>query len=539
MATAGYDYVLSGDSWADPSHITYSIPADGVFWDHGVNNLNATFNAKFGAGVWERQFARALATWESVANISISPVADGNEDFDSLGRSQGDPRFGDIRLGGYAFNVSTTILAQTFFPPPNGSTAAGDFEANTSINFNIGSEYDLYSVALHEMGHALGLDHSLNPSNIMYAHYQGVRNGLSDGDVAGIQAIYGPRTRDSYQSQGLGLNFASSIDLSAGLARNPDVAIKGVSLPNIGSSEYYTFVVPANASKSLQITAAAANVSMLSPKLSLYDGSGNLVVQASNSAAWSDNVTVTASNVSPGQRYYVVVAGATGDYFDVGGYQLQVSLPGSISSNPVVSTSSNAPTSTNPSPTAQPIPITTAAEPDRYEPNNSFNQAVSLGRVSRINLDNLSIHSATDQDYFRFKPAQSGSYQIVAAGASISIFDARGRLIAGGNDQLILNVPKRITNYVVLVNSSSHSAIPDYSLSIASVHPARSLQTHRAARRVIKPRRAANPRAKPGFHIVKPVKHAVQPIPAVNVRKPAPLSNPSRQGYPPVRVSLL
>jgi hypothetical protein len=538
MATAGYDYVLSGDSWADPSHITYSIPADGIFWDHGINNLNATFDAKFGAGVWERIFARALATWQSVANIDISQVADGNEDFDSLGRAQGDPRFGDIRLGGYAYNVSTTILAQTFFPPPNGSTAAGDFEANTSINFNIGSEYDLYSVALHEMGHALGLDHALNPSNVMYAHYQGVRTGLSDGDIAGIQAIYGPRTPDSYQAQGLGLSFSSSIDLSAGLARNPNVEITGVSLPRIGSSEYYSFVVPANASQSLQITAVAANISMLSPKLSLYDGSGNLVARASNPSAWSDNITVTASNVVPGQRYYVVASGATGDYFDVGGYQLRVSLPGSIPSNPVVLTSPNNQGSTFPTPTVQPLAIRTAAAPDRYEPNNSFSQAASLGSVSQIDLDHLSLDSATDRDYFRFKPARPGAYRIVASGASISIFDARGRLIAGGHNQLTINVPKRITNYVVLVNSSSHSIIPDYTLSIAPAHPAK-FQTRHAARRVTIPKKVAKPHPKPSIHVVKPVKHAVRAIPAINIRRAVVHGNLIRQAHPKFGLSFL
>ena len=132
-----------GDSWPNPSHITYSIAPDGVFWDHGINNLNATFNAKFGtSGIWERQIALALATWESVANINIVPVADGPYDLNTLGLAQGDPRFGDIRFGGYAFPDTTITLAQTCFPPPNGSTAAGDVELNTSMNFNIGSTYD-------------------------------------------------------------------------------------------------------------------------------------------------------------------------------------------------------------------------------------------------------------------------------------------------------------------------------------------------------------------------------------------------------------
>src|SRR5690348_7680560 len=117
---AGYDYVLSGYSWQNPARITYSIAPDGVLWDHGTNVLNAAFNAKFGAsGTWERQLALALATWESVANINLVPVQDGPYDFNTLGNAQGDPRFGDIRFGGYAFANNTTTLADTYFPPPN------------------------------------------------------------------------------------------------------------------------------------------------------------------------------------------------------------------------------------------------------------------------------------------------------------------------------------------------------------------------------------------------------------------------------------
>src|SRR4051794_8817552 len=72
LSNSGYDYALSGFRWSDPSHITYSIAADGVDWVRGVNALNATFNAEFGDGVWQRAIARALATWESVANINIT-----------------------------------------------------------------------------------------------------------------------------------------------------------------------------------------------------------------------------------------------------------------------------------------------------------------------------------------------------------------------------------------------------------------------------------------------------------------------------------
>ena len=235
----------------------------------------------------------ALATWESVANINIVPVADGLYPLNTLGLSQGDPRFGDIRFGGYAFLDTTITLAQTYFPPPQGSTEAGDVELNTSMNFNIGSTYDLYSVVLHETGHSLGLDEAPNPAEVMATDYGGVRDGLQPGDIAGIQAIYGARTLDGYQSQGIGIGPGDPIELSSNLAATNQTVISEVSLSSIGSTEYYSFVAPSYTKGTLQVTAAAGNISMLSPQVSIYNSSGTLLARASNPSAWSDNVTAT------------------------------------------------------------------------------------------------------------------------------------------------------------------------------------------------------------------------------------------------------
>src|SRR5208283_3198345 len=100
---------------------------------------------------------------------------------------------------------------------------------------------------------------------------------------------------------------------------------------------------------------AAGNISMLSPQLSVYNASGTLLAHASNPSAWSDNVTASIPAVVPGQRYYMAVTGDTGTYFDVGAYQLDVSLPqSSPSKSPAPAPPPVAP---KPTPTPQPPPI--------------------------------------------------------------------------------------------------------------------------------------------------------------------------------------
>jgi hypothetical protein len=72
-------------------------------------------------------------------------------------------------------------------------------EADMALNYkfawssgctNVSGRYDVESVFLHENGHVAGLDHTNDPSTVMYPSYQGARCALGAGDAAGIAALY-------------------------------------------------------------------------------------------------------------------------------------------------------------------------------------------------------------------------------------------------------------------------------------------------------------------------------------------------------------
>jgi hypothetical protein len=96
-----------------------------------------------------------------------------------------------------AFDGQNGVLAHGFFPPPNLDAFAGDIHFDDSEDWTLDTRnnsnhpIDLMTVAAHEIGHALGLNHTTVANSLMNATYTGSHRFLGQDDINGIRSIYG------------------------------------------------------------------------------------------------------------------------------------------------------------------------------------------------------------------------------------------------------------------------------------------------------------------------------------------------------------
>src|SRR4051812_37567830 len=99
-----------GVAWPDPAHVTLSFAPDGT----GVNGVPSNLSQLLGQvddAAWKREALRAYQTWAAVANVNVSLAADGGQPLGATGSSQGDARFGDIRLAAVPLAAADPNLA--------------------------------------------------------------------------------------------------------------------------------------------------------------------------------------------------------------------------------------------------------------------------------------------------------------------------------------------------------------------------------------------------------------------------------------------
>ncbi len=391
-----------GIAWPNPGQLTLSFVPDGTLVNGSPSVLFQTLNAQEMAQnskltsqqatqLWETAILRGFQTWAVNANINIGLVPDDGAPLGTAGAPQGDPRFGDIRISMVPLLSSANGDLVAFSQPysPLAGTWAGDVELNAGY-FGAGSSYDVFTVAMHEAGHVFGFPDTLaDPSSVMYRYYEGVRAGLSAGDIAMLQALYGVRQADAYEPNN---SLVTAAPITPGSASHVDsqtgLLVMDGDLTVPGETDFYSYKPTGKAAGSFTITLHTQGVSLLVPQLTVYDSKGQVVqTEVNQSPLDGDLASITVPNAKPNTTYYFEVQGPTGGVFSVGSYQLELST-GQTSSG---STGNSSKGSTN-------GPTVINLQAKTYRTDGRFDYAVQGTIAAPSQTDVYSFHSPSVSD---------------------------------------------------------------------------------------------------------------------------------------------
>ena len=153
---------------------------------HLTYYMHSRDSGELSSEIWDHEFKLAFDAWSEVTPLTFSK-GDSTKTSDIIIAVGGRKREGFGRVGG--------TLAWAQLPPSK------DYDGQLLTKFDLAEDWVLpggdhgvilRSVACHEIGHLLGLDHSSDQDALMYPYINDALKPRMD-DIQKIQKLYGPR----------------------------------------------------------------------------------------------------------------------------------------------------------------------------------------------------------------------------------------------------------------------------------------------------------------------------------------------------------
>jgi len=179
LGTVGQYVAAVGEGWDGPGQGSAAV---GYYFQR--------LTQKLAQDQVRAELLRAMQEWSRVASVAFSPASG-----PYLGRTLNFLFAPGSHGDAYPFDGPGRMLAHTYYPaPPNPEPIAGDLHFDDAEEWVAGPDLsvrsvDVYSVTLHELGHALGLGHSDLPGAVMYPYYRRA-TVLTTEDTQAIQGLY-------------------------------------------------------------------------------------------------------------------------------------------------------------------------------------------------------------------------------------------------------------------------------------------------------------------------------------------------------------
>ncbi|MEL6435937.1 MAG: cadherin domain-containing protein, partial [Pseudomonadota bacterium] len=289
------EFVLNGKRWeVDP--VVHQVGST-VTWSMATSNYAADF-IQFSSFITNQQFIgvirAAFDAWEAVTNVNFVEVTDSSNVDIRLGFGQLGGPSGTLGIANYSFSVPSNILVESFIR----------FDIAETWHYSITPQTDdisAYLVALHEIGHVLGIDHSDVGEAVMTASINEDLPGLTQDDIDAVQAIYGARTVNTPSNQAptdIGLS-ASSVTENA--AAGTQIGVLSTTDPDAGDNHSYQ-ILPAQSGAGVGNFAISGDRLVLANNASIdFEGqtSFSIAIRATDGdgASVDETFTINVTNV--------------------------------------------------------------------------------------------------------------------------------------------------------------------------------------------------------------------------------------------------